>query len=453
MTPVVPYVRQALVLGLLVLATVSAAAQAPIGQPVNRFTPADEAQLEAEAADAVLDRLPPLNDADVKHFVAAIGGRLADAIPAELRQPAFRYEVGVLNIRGVTSFALPGGPVFISAKVIQLADNEDALAGLIAHELAHVVLRHATAQLSASEQYQIGAITGRQIGLTAASPMPGILEWGANFSIASYFLRFDPVYEAEADLLAARLAETAGYDPAAVNDMFRELTTAGAAHGGLTWLLRHPNRRTDDSERVVKAPSSELQAIQARIAAIPRRQQSIDNVQAADSPVATVGSHVPSPAVEVRSVTAGDQLQLSVPANWRHLLAGNTVIFAPEGAYVALRDGPAAMTHGFQVGVARSITGDVDGDMSTLLNALARNNPKLTWAPAFQRTRMARRDALTTTANHVSPVTRDFETVIVTALRLSDDSFLYFLGVAPQAEASTYRGAFDRVLQSVVVLE
>src|SRR5687767_5458426 len=113
MTPVVPYARQALVLGLLMLAAVSAAAQAPIGQPVNRFTPADEAQLGAEAADAVLDRLPPLNDADVKHFVAAIGGRLADAIPAELRQPAFRYEVGVLNIRGVTSFALPGGPVFI----------------------------------------------------------------------------------------------------------------------------------------------------------------------------------------------------------------------------------------------------------------------------------------------------------------------------------------------------
>ena len=249
---------------------------------------------------------------------------------------------------------------------------------------------------------------GAQIGLAAAAPMPGILERGAAFSIASYFLRFESVYEAEADLLGAQLAATAGYEPAAVNDMFRQLNTAGAAHGGLHWLMRHPNR---------------------------------------------IGAHVPTPEGGFRSVTAGDQLLLSVPANWNRLLIGNTATFAPEGAYEALQDGPAFMTHGFQVGIARSITGALNGDMPALLSALARNNPKFTWVPAFQQIRVAGRDALTTTASNVSPVTDDFETVAVTVLLVSDDTLLYFLGVAPQQESSTYRGVFEGAVQSLFVFD
>jgi hypothetical protein len=283
--------------------------------------------------------------------------------------------------------------------------------------------------------------------------MPGILERGAAFSIASYFLRFESVYEAEADLLGAQLAATAGYDPAAVNDMFRQLNTAGAAHGGLHWLMRHPNRRVEASDRIAKAPSAEFQSLQVRVVAIPRPERSVANLPATGSPVATIGAHVPTPEGGFRSVTAGDQLLLSVPANWNRLLIGNTATFAPEGAYEALQDGPAFMTHGFQVGIARSITGALNGDMPALLSALARNNPKFTWVPAFQQIRVAGRDALTTTASNVSPVTDDFETVAVTVLLVSDDTLLYFLGVAPQQESSTYRGVFEGAVQSLFVFD
>jgi len=453
MIPVPLAARTGFAVVMLLAAMAGAADQTTISRPVNNFTLSDEVELGREAADAVRDRLVPLKDAAVAHFVADIGRRLSMSVPADLRQTAFHYEIEVLNVRDVTSFAFPGGPVFISARLIELAENEDALAGFIAHEVAHLVLRHATAQLAANEDYQIGVITGRQIGLAAASPMPGILERGAHFSIASYFLRFDAVREAEADFLGARLAETAGYDPAAVDGMFREMQTAGASHAGLEWLSRHPSRRSEGDAGSRKAPSPEFQAVQARVAAISRPERSIDNLYAEEYAVGTIGSHVETPAGESRSVTAGDQLQLNVPVNWRRLLVGNTVTFAPEGAYIALRDGPAAITHGFQVGVARSITGGLSGDVTSLLNRLARNNPKLTWVPAFQRTRVAGHDALTTTLSHVSPVTGDFEIVTLTALRLSDDSFLYFLGVAPLLEASTYRGAFDRVIESFKVLD
>ena len=453
MMPVPPAARTGLAAVILLAGMAGAAAQTTISRPVNSFTPADDVQLGHEAADAVRDRLPSLKDASVARFVARIGRRLSTAIPSGLRQMAFHYQVEVLNVRDVTSFAFPGGPVFISARLVELAENEDALAGFVAHEMAHIMLRHATAQLSANEDYQIGAITGRQIGLAAASPRPGILDRGAHFSIASYFLSFDMVREAEADLLGARLAEAAGYDPAAVEGMFREMRTAGASHGGLEWLKRHPNRRNNGDTGGLKAPSPEFQSVQARVVAIPRPARSIDNLYAADVAAGATGSHVEMPDGASRSVTAGDQLQLSVPANWSRLLVGNTVTFAPEGAYVALRDGPAAITHGFQVGVARSITGDLSGDVTSLLTRLARSNPKLIWVPAFQRTRVAGHDALTTTLSNVSPVTSDFEMVTLTAIRLPDDSFLYFLGVAPQMEASTYRGAFERVVESFQILD
>lgn len=444
-------VRCRFALGLLVLATVSAHAQAPISRPVNSFTPGDDVELGQAAAEAVLDRLAPLKDAEVARFVGRIGRRLSDAIPAELRQPMFRYDIGVLNVRDVTSFAFPGGPIFISARMIELAGSEDALAGLLAHELAHVVLRHATAQLSAGEPYQIGAITGRQVGLSAAAPMPGILERGANFSIASYFFRFAPAPESDADALGIKLAQAAGYDPNGLVEMVGALKGAGAAYGGLDWLGRHPKPRSGEPAGV--SPSSAFASIQARVRAIPPPARSIGNTSPSETPVGTAGSHVPPPEGESRSVTAGDNLLLSVPANWRRLLSGNTVIFAPEGAFVALRDGPAAITHGIQVGIARSTSEGVEGNTPALFTALARNNARLTWTPAMSSLRVAGRDALTTTMNHVSPVTGEFEAVTMTALRLSDDSFLYFLSVAPQIDAGTYRRAFDRVVQSLQILD
>ncbi len=450
MTPVLTAVRCGIAVSLFLAAT-TASAQLQISRPVTRnvYTAADEVRLGREAAKAVLSRLQPLKDAEVERYVTSIGLRLTDVIPAKFRHASFQYRFTVLHVRDVTSFAFPGGQVFISARMIELADTEDVLAGLLAHELAHIVLRHATLQLTAGERFQIGEITGRQLGLAVAAPLPGILERGATYSIESYFLRFATEYEAEADELGARLAAAAGYDPAGIHDMFRELKTVGAAEGGLEWLGRHPNQRDDDIDGSKTGPSKRFWTIQERVGAIPRPRQSVANMHTADSAVGTTGAHVPAPEGTYRSVVAGDQLQLAVPTNWSRLLAGNTLVLAPEGAYVAMHQGPAGITHGIQVGLARSITGDVNSDLPALLSRLARANPRLTWTPAFQRIGIAGRDGYRTTMSHVSPVTGDFETVTVAAVDLPDEGgFLYFLGVAPQMESATYRGIFEQMIES-----
>ncbi len=170
-------------------------------------------------------------------------------------------------------------------------------------------------------------------------------------------------------------------------------------------------------------------------------------------PTGTGGYHVLVPSGESRSVTAGDLLQLRVPSNWRRLPAGNTVVFAPEGAFRGSPDGPVAVTHGIQVGIARSLTGELQGDIRALLATPGRENRYLTWTPAFHTVTLARRSGLTTTLSHVSPVTGEFEYVSVSAMHLPDESVLYVIGLAPLEDAGAYRNAFNRVIESLQILD
>jgi hypothetical protein len=132
---------------------------------------------------------------------------------------------------------------------------------------------------------------------------------------------------------------------------------------------------------------------------------------------------------------------------------GKTVIFAPEGAYIAFSDGATAVTHGLQIGIARSLTGILHGDVHMLLATFGRNNPSVTWTAAFQEVKIAGRFGITTSVSHVSPVTGEFESVLVSAVDLPDTSLLYVIGVAPQDEAGVYRNAFNRVLASMQILD
>ena len=69
-------------------------------------------------------------------------------IPADQRHAGFNYTFDVVNVREINAFALPGGPMFVNRGMIEAARTEGEVAGVMAHELSHVVLRHGTAQCS-----------------------------------------------------------------------------------------------------------------------------------------------------------------------------------------------------------------------------------------------------------------------------------------------------------------
>ena len=110
-------------------------------------------------------QFPILNDADATRYVEQVGRRLVAAIPPQFQQPAFNYRFKMVNARDINAFALPGGPMYVNRGMIEAAKNEGEMAGVMAHEISHVALRHATAQQTKlnnplNQILGIGAIIG-----------------------------------------------------------------------------------------------------------------------------------------------------------------------------------------------------------------------------------------------------------------------------------------------------
>ena len=95
---------------------------------------------------------------------SASGQRLAQAIPSEFQHPQFRYTFDVVNVSDLNAFALPGGPMYINRGMLQAAKNEGEVAGVLAHEISHVALRHGTAQAGKATPYQVGSVLGQIAG-------------------------------------------------------------------------------------------------------------------------------------------------------------------------------------------------------------------------------------------------------------------------------------------------
>ncbi len=229
---------------LAVVATLSiplaADAQTRIDPHTNRFSPAQDVELGRRAAAEVRQELPIIRDGRTQDYVEGIGERLVSAIPARLRQPGFRYSFEVVDRKDINAFALPGGPIFVNRGMLDAARSNGEVAGVIAHELSHVVLRHGTAQATKGQKFQIGALAGQVIGSLIGGRTGSIVANGSQIGLGTYFLKYSREYEREADLLGAQIMARAGYDPREMANMFQTIAQRGG-NGGPEWLSDHPS--------------------------------------------------------------------------------------------------------------------------------------------------------------------------------------------------------------------
>ena len=457
--------RPMIVAAILLALTMSASAQTRIELHRNSFTPEQDVQLGREAAAEVRRQMPLLEDDRTEQFVEDIGERLIDVVPGEFRQPAFRYSFDVVNLREINAFALPGGPMFLHRGMIQAARSEGEVAGVMAHELAHVVLRHGTVQATKGQKFQIGAIAGQVLGSIIGGNKGAIIAQGTQLGLGTYFLKYSREFEREADLFGAQMMARAGYDPREMARMFETIERQGGARGP-EFLSDHPNpgnrvqaiNREADMLRVEagRRSNGELQGVHARLQQLPqaptteqvaRAQQG----QAERRPTSgTTGRamRVEPPSTEWRTYQPGDFLRLSVPANWESIGGGGTVTYAPEGGYLRGENGQSAFTHGLEIGVAR-LEGSLQEQTNSLLQSFARANPQLRRQGGYSRTTIGGRQGLTTTLSNVSDVSGESEAVNVSTVQLRDGSLLYMIGVAPADEARQYLNTFGRVRQTV----
>jgi hypothetical protein len=446
-----------------------ALAQTKITPDANKYSPAQDVELGQEAAAEAKKQLPMLNDGRVDDYVEDVGSRLVEGIPGEFRHAGFRYTFDVVNQKEINAFALPGGPMFLNRGMIESAKTEAEMAGVMAHEIAHVALRHGTAQATKGQKFQVGAIAGQILGAIVGGAAGSVIAQGSQFGLGAYFLKYGREYERQADLLGAQIMARAGYDPREMANMFKTIQEQGG-RSGPEWLSSHPDPGNRYNAIVKEASMLRVQgnANTGQFASIRTRLAGMSPAYTAEQIAKgqarngrpTVGTsgrtasvNVQPPSGSYRTHQPADFLRVSVPSNWDEVENGNGgVTYAPDGGFFEGGNG-TAFTHGVQIGVAQGGSGNLQRDTQQLLNNFTRSNPDLQAAGNARRENIGGRTGLTTPLRNVSEVTGEREYITLSTTQLRDGSLLYIIGVAPQPQANQYETAFRRVRQSVQIAD
>ncbi|PYR71527.1 MAG: hypothetical protein DMF86_25725, partial [Acidobacteria bacterium] len=366
-----------------------------------------------------------------------------------------------MNVREINAFALPGGPMFINRGMIEKAHNEGEIAGVMAHELSHVALRHGTAQATQATKYEIGEVIGSVVGAIIGGRVGNVVAQGTQFGLGTAFLRFSREYERQADILGTHVMADAGYDPRDMASVFRTIEKESGP-GGPQWLSDHPNpgNRYDYINREAQLlrvsnrshDTAQFQSVQIRLRSMspaPTTEQATRN--GAGRNTSTRGtSGRPAlgrpelPSSRWATFDEGSLFRISVPSNWRELPGNNAVTFAPEGAYGSMGQ-ESVFTHGVEAGVARNETHDLRTATDELISSLSQSNPRLSRPSGYDRVSLGRSSSLRTVLSNVSDATGEEERVEVYTTLLRDGSLFYLFGVAPRGEFNDYEPIFRRV--------
>ena len=446
-----------MVLTVAVMPLAALAQGTRIVAPKNGYKIQDDVQAGQQAAREAEQQLPLLNDREVQDYIERIGQRLVSAIPGEFSHPEFRYSFKVVNMREINAFALPGGPMYLNRGMIEAAKSEGEMAGVMAHEISHIALRHGTAQATKAQKYSvlggIGAIAGAVIG----GGLGSVIGQGSQTAVGVYFLKFGREYETQADILGAQIMARAGYDPRDLARMFQTIQQQGG-RGGPEFLSSHPNpenryaRINQEAQLlgVVRNPTGntrDFQNVQARLRGQGRAPSMGEIAQGQGGQTGgqnyPAGGRVAYPSTRYRTVT-NQLFSLSVPDNWRDYAGQNSVTLAPEGAV-----GQNVVTHGVILGVDQSQSRNLRQATDQYLNEVLQANPYLRAQSGYSRTNVSGRAGLATTLSGRSPVTGQTEVVTVVTTLLRDGSIFYMNYVTPQADQRSYQNAFNQILRSI----
>lgn len=247
----------------LVIGQGLAAGTAPdLPDPGNpRMSGDQQKQLGLQVAAEVYKQMPVLPDSSLEtRYIQKLGKQLAATIPSEHSWP---FQFHVIAQKEINAFALPGGPMFVNIGTIQAADNEAELAGVMAHEMAHVYMQHsAKQQEKASLLGGLAGIAGAMAGKMGGTW--GILaQSGIQFGAGTLMLKYSRSDETQADDVGAIIVWKAGYNPSALADFFEKIEKQGSS--GPQFLSDHPN------------PGNRRAAIGREVANWPKRKYMRDN--------------------------------------------------------------------------------------------------------------------------------------------------------------------------------
>lgn len=210
----------------------------------TELTVDDERRMAKETLVEMKKDYPPVKDADLQNYVAGLGRRLVVANGLEARP--YNYSFTLVDVGYVNAFALPAGTIFITAPLVAMAETEAELAGVVGHEIGHIVSRHTAERIEAEKKSTsgwlyglgggvLGGVAGFGLGKLVCPPndaacvgkaaaMGAAAGVGGGLLVKKYkFMANSREDEMEADRIGFRTSVKAGYNPVHVGDFYNKL--------------------------------------------------------------------------------------------------------------------------------------------------------------------------------------------------------------------------------------
>lgn len=456
----------------------------------NAFTEQQEITEGNKVAAQVYQQMPVLPDSSpVSRYVSQLGMKLVSFAPGY----HWPYNFHVVDSEDINAFALPGGSVFVNLGTVRAAETEAQLAGVMAHEISHVVMRHATCNITKQQAPRMGfgiASVLSQV-LLGNSALGTLAQAGLGMGANLTFLRMSRDDEKQADLLGTDILYDAGYDPRGLPQFF-ETIQAKYGSGGAQFLSDHPNpgNRTEyvNAEIATLPPRSNPRVTSpefTRIHALAMNEKvyTAKEVQdgawrqtghyavTADGPGQIVNaptdgpdqSGATSPAVRLgpgalglRDPLAsyrGQNFSVKCPSSWQSSAGQNgNVAFVPTNG-----SGQGGIAYGVivdsvqpQGGVTNA--GSLTQATTALVQQLSQQNGGLTQLGQISGTKVGGRIAQSVMLSGTSPVVQNGKPLterdwLVTVAR-PDGNVSYLIFIAPEPDFSTLRPVFDSMLKS-----
>lgn len=196
-----------------------------------------EIEIGREANAQVRKKTARLRDPQVTAYITRIGQRLAKAAPGA----KYPYSFEVADAAEINAFSLPGGPVWINRGVLRAAGNESQVAGVLAHEIAHIAQRHAADQLTKTllAKWSLGVL-GAMLGNAGGA---GTAQAAGAMAASGVFLKFSRDDERDADRVGLQIMTKAGWDARGMIELFETLRRESARDPGAVdvFFSTHPS--------------------------------------------------------------------------------------------------------------------------------------------------------------------------------------------------------------------
>jgi hypothetical protein len=436
----------------LIVFGISCAARQPgaaIKPGFNVYSKDQDVQVGRQASAEIMRQVDVVQDGALQDYVKSLGRRLA-ATPSAGDYP---YEFTLINDPSINAFALPGGPIFVHSGLIRAAENEAQVAGVLAHEIAHVALRHGTNQASKASILQIpAAAAGILLGDGSATSQ--IAQMGAGLGLNLLMLKYSRGAETQADALGAKILHEAGYNPVEMARFFETLEKESGG-GGPQFFASHPN------------PGNRVKAVEAEVRTFPQKQYTAGNSNFGSMQQRVAGLPAPRKPIQQQQAAAPQQRQpaggartlqtqafrMAVPSDWVAYgdRSGASVVAGPRNGLVSDGRGQVQVGYGVLMGQYRPRRArNLQGAAQELLNSLRSSDPSLQ-ASGLRQIQVNGRPALMTQMRGSSPFGGAENNLLVTVPQGNGVMFLVF--AAPERDWPGLERAAMTMLESLQVAQ